>query len=641
MAWEIHDTVAARARDAALVVDDEGVHTAGEVRHPRADRGGRDPRRRRRAPDGRRRGAKRLARRSRSPSRSPSSTGRSRCCPRAWAATRPRRRSRTSTPMSWSRPRPRPRRGRPRRPTRHASGDWRLIARDGERGDARERWGDGVVIGLTSGSTGRAKAVVQTEASLRYAVDSLVDVVGLAAGDAVAAVSPLSSGPAFCFGPYVALRIASPLVLIRALGRRRPCPTCSARRPCAGSWASRRTSSSSQRPPRRRDLACLRAISVGGGPMTLATMRDAERALGTRVHADVRHDRVPRPHLRVARDADEIRLGTEGRAFPGTEHLVLDGSGSEVPRGEAGEAFVRGPSLLLGYARRGRLEPPPLLPSGHFATGDLVRVSPDGVVTVTGRTKNQIMRAGKGIDAVEVETALMQHPAVAEACVVAVPEPTLGEQAAALVVAAEDELLDTATCSRSSPARHVEAQVARALRRLRRAAEDRHGQARPRPGGRAGARARRDVLHHHRHEALTMDFAYDDTTEDAARRSSTRSWTSTSTRTSRLARAGRGAGEPVGDAADHGGAEGRGAQPRAVEPLPPRHARARRRADEPPVRAAVRGHGPQPVDRARGVQLLGARHRQHGAAVAVRHRRAEGRAGSIRCSRARSARPSR
>jgi len=50
------------------------------------------------------------------------------------------------------------------------------------------------------------------------------------------------------------------------------------------------------------------------------------------------------------------------------------------------------------------------------------------------------MRAGKGIDPVEVETALVQHPAVADACVVGVPEPTLGEQAAALVVAEDGEL---------------------------------------------------------------------------------------------------------------------------------------------------------------------------------------------------------
>ena len=66
----------------------------------------------------------------------------------------------------------------------------------------------------------------------------------------------------------------------------------------------------------------------------------------------------------------------------------------------------------------------------------------------------------------------------------------------------------------------------------------------------------------------------------------------------------------------------------------------RRRADEPRVRAAVRDHGPLAL-RARGLQLLRARHRQHGGAGALRHARAAEAAGSSRCWTARSARPSR
>jgi acyl-CoA synthetase (AMP-forming)/AMP-acid ligase II len=323
--------------------------------------------------------------------------------------------------------------------------DWRIAVFDGARLDARERWGAGVLIGLTSGSTGRAKAIVHTEASLAYAVDCLLDAVGLAAGEAVGVVSPLSSGPAFCFGPYLAFRHGSPLVLV---GRWDAGAVLERFGAASVRWfmgvpthvlrlaeAARTTG---------RDLACLRAISVGGGPMAPGAMRAAEAALNAPLlrmfgmteclgHTTVSLD-----------DEDEIRLGTEGRAFPGTEHLVLDASGTELPRGETGEAFVRGPSLMLGYADSGRLAPAPVLSSGHFPTGDLVRISRDGILRVTGRKKNQIMRAGKGIDAVEVETAIVRHPAVAEVCVVAVPQPTLGEQAAALVVAVDGREVDAA-----------------------------------------------------------------------------------------------------------------------------------------------------------------------------------------------------
>jgi len=320
---------------------------------------------------------------------------------------------------------------------------WRLVVFDGERGDARERWGEGVLIGLTSGSTGRAKAIVQTERSLRYAVDCMVEAVGLQEGEAIAAVTPLSSGPAICFGPYQALCTASPLVLI---GRWDPAVVL---RRFADNEVkyfmgvpTHVLKLAEAAPERGVDMEGARAVCVGGGPMTPAVLRAAERALNVPLLRMFGMTECLGHTVVAFDDPDEIRLETEGRPFPGTEHLVVDESGAEVPRGEVGEAFVRGPSLLLGYAEHGALKPPPLLPSGHFPTGDLVTVTDDGILKVTGRKKNQIMRAGKGIDAVEVETALSECAGVAEACVVPVPEPTLGEQAAALVVPDEGRAFD-------------------------------------------------------------------------------------------------------------------------------------------------------------------------------------------------------
>ena len=79
-------------------------------------------------------------------------------------------------------------------------------------------------------------------------------------------------------------------------------------------------------------------------------------------------------------------------------------------------------------------------------------------------------------------------------------------------------------------------------------------------------------------------------------------------------------GHPTG----HRSAQGAGARARPLEPLPAADPRARRGADQPAVRAAGRDHRPQPVDGAGGAQLLGAGHREHGAALALRNARAEG-----------------
>jgi non-ribosomal peptide synthetase component E (peptide arylation enzyme) len=186
------------------------------------------------------------------------------------------------------------------------------------------------------------------------------------------------------------------------------------------------------------DLGHMRAIAVGGGPMSREALADAERALGVRFLRLFGMSECL-GHTTVALDdAPELRLETEGYPFPGTEDLIVDASGAQVPAGTVGEIVVRGPSLMLGYAREGRLAAPELTASGHYITGDLGSIGSDGRLRITGRRKNIIMRAGKGVDAVEVETALMEHPAVVDACVVAVPHTTLGEQAAALVVAIPD-----------------------------------------------------------------------------------------------------------------------------------------------------------------------------------------------------------
>jgi acyl-CoA synthetase (AMP-forming)/AMP-acid ligase II len=89
---------------------------------------------------------------------------------------------------------------------------WTVLAARGPRDVSR--WSGGAVIGLTSGSTGRPKGVVQSERAMRYACSRTAEINGLWPGDAVAAVVPLSSTAAFCFGPCMALMLGGPLVLI-------------------------------------------------------------------------------------------------------------------------------------------------------------------------------------------------------------------------------------------------------------------------------------------------------------------------------------------------------------------------------------------------------------------------------------------
>jgi len=300
------------------------------------------------------------------------------------------------------------------------------------------RWGGGCLIGLTSGSTGRAKGVVQSEAALRYAAARTIAVNGLRPGDAVAAVVPLSSTAAYCFGVYLALHLGGPLVL---WDRWNPAATLPRMAETGVRWTmcvptmalQLGTAAAGSRP-----LRGVRAITVGGGPMDAAALGRAEESLGTRILRVFGMSECLGHTSPAPADPPEIRLGRDGRPFPGTELRAVDADGRPVRTGEVGRAEVRGPSLFLGYARGGKLEPPGLTADGFLPTGDLMTVHPDGTVTIMGREKDVIIRGGRNIDITEIERAIASHPRVAQVCVAPVPDEVLGERAAALVVPVDD-----------------------------------------------------------------------------------------------------------------------------------------------------------------------------------------------------------
>ena len=296
------------------------------------------------------------------------------------------------------------------------------------------RWAGGCLIGLTSGSTGRAKGVVQSEKALRYAAEQTIAINGLRAGDAIAAIVPLSSTAAYCFGVYQALTLGGPLVL---WGRWDPAATLPRMAQADVRWTMCVPTMALQlgtAAAGSRALSGVRSITVGGGPMDAGALGRAEESLGTRIlrvfgMSECLGHTSPAPD-----DPPEIRLGRDGRPFPGTELRAVDPDGHPVRPGELGRGEVRGPSLFLGYARGGKLEPPELTAGGFLPTGDLLIADSDGTVTIMGREKDVIIRGGRNIDITEVERAIASHPRVAQVCVAPVPDEVLGERAAALVV---------------------------------------------------------------------------------------------------------------------------------------------------------------------------------------------------------------
>ena len=138
------------------------------------------------------------------------------------------------------------------------------------------------------------------------------------------------------------------------------------------------------------------------------------------------------------------RPGTVGVPFPSTEIRVVDPDNPTVDRGidEDGELLLRGPQVFAGYWNRPQESAEVLLPDGWLRTGDVVRVSADGFVTIVDRVKELIITGGFNVSPSEVEDALRAHPDVQDVAVVGLPHPGGGETVAAAVILATGRELD-------------------------------------------------------------------------------------------------------------------------------------------------------------------------------------------------------
>ncbi|GGL01204.1 long-chain-fatty-acid--CoA ligase [Salinibacterium xinjiangense] len=138
------------------------------------------------------------------------------------------------------------------------------------------------------------------------------------------------------------------------------------------------------------------------------------------------------------------RPGTVGVPFPSTDIRVIDPADPTVDRGidEEGELLIRGPQVFSGYWNRPSETAEALLPGGWLRTGDIVRVSADGFVTIVDRIKELIITGGFNVAPSEVESVLLSHPSVADAAVVGLPSLSGGEDVIAVVVLAPGTTLE-------------------------------------------------------------------------------------------------------------------------------------------------------------------------------------------------------
>ncbi len=132
----------------------------------------------------------------------------------------------------------------------------------------------------------------------------------------------------------------------------------------------------------------------------------------------------------------ERRAGTVGFPLPGVDLKVCDPkSGAELPQGEVGVIEVRGPNVFQGYWQMPEKTAEELRANGFFITGDLGRIDDDGYVHIVGRDKDLIISGGYNIYPKEIELVLDAQPGVLESAVIGVPHADFGETVLGVLVA--------------------------------------------------------------------------------------------------------------------------------------------------------------------------------------------------------------
>ncbi|CAD6195797.1 unnamed protein product [Caenorhabditis auriculariae] len=184
------------------------------------------------------------------------------------------------------------------------------------------------------------------------------------------------------------------------------------------------------------DLSSVLSISSGSAPLPQSAVRKIQKIL---------------PNVRIGEGYGMTELtcashfmspesppGSIGRLVPGTEMKVISENGNECGVGQIGECWIRGPQVMKGYWRQPEKTAEVLNDDGFLRTGDIVWFDERGDTFICDRAKELIKVNGKQVAPAELESVLLEHEAVRDACVFGVVDERRGEAPVATVVVSSD-----------------------------------------------------------------------------------------------------------------------------------------------------------------------------------------------------------
>jgi acyl-CoA synthetase (AMP-forming)/AMP-acid ligase II len=168
------------------------------------------------------------------------------------------------------------------------------------------------------------------------------------------------------------------------------------------------------------DLSSLETVACGAAPLDAELGHALARRLGCRVTQGYGMTELS-PVTHCVPDGVDLDVATVGRLLPNMEAMIVDpAAGAELPPGERGELWCRGPNVMAGYLNDPDATAATLDGDGWLHTGDLVTVDADGVFTIVDRIKELIKYKGWSVAPAELEAVLLTHDRIADAAVIGV-----------------------------------------------------------------------------------------------------------------------------------------------------------------------------------------------------------------------------
>jgi len=193
----------------------------------------------------------------------------------------------------------------------------------------------------------------------------------------------------------------------------------------------------------RYDLSAWRIGGFGGAPMPIATIEKlASKIPGLKLINAYGSTETTSPSTIMPPELTAGHIDSVGLPCPGAHVIVVDADGRELPRGEIGEIWIHGASVIRGYWNNPKATAENLT-GGFWRSGDLGSIDGNNLVRVFDRQKDMINRGGLKIYSAEVESVLAGHDSVVESAIIAKPCPVLGERVHAVVVTRNEVTSET------------------------------------------------------------------------------------------------------------------------------------------------------------------------------------------------------